>query len=933
MKFHARFTSSQRNAPTLRTFGAPKKTCAALLSFVLVFATAFPTVIASAQTADALGSPPASQDVRGFDAPDPLVFAGEELGSGESASHYAEDAEAVAPSVEDATNANGVRSGEAASSVNQEANSMLSPLALGDQADEGATVQTAQTISVDCAVIGQDAQGRAETWASSAAYELRAGSNAADLTELMFEKTGLAHESGEGTYGYFLSTITSPFDGRALGYDSETGRYWQLFVNGEAAASGASEIKFSGNEVVTWYYSAYGASLPGMVSATCSVVGVDEQGVQQTWAASATYELPADSSAADLSELMFAATGLKRETGDPTYGYYLNTITSPDGARTLGYDAATGRFWQLFVNGASATKGASDIVVHAGDLVEWRYSASEIEDPGSGGVVVDPDAERPDYSSSVSGFGGSVVSGANTPTDEAQSAWEFDLRASDSSFSPTASPLIVNGDIYVTTSNELIVLNAATGKIKMAGEKELRASFGGSIKYLSRPVYSDGLVIVAADDGSLAAFTADALTCVWKTEPLPTEGLSGSYQSLSSCTVSGNYVYAGFTIPDERGVLVCVDLRDGLLVWKTSDEDALLSKGYYWTGALPVGSDVLVGDDAGNVNLLDGKTGEKKQDIYLGARVRAGMAFVPGSEGTLDSYLVVTEDGVLHQLALFSSTLIEANQVKFAVQSKSTPTVSNGKVFVCGMNDAWMGTLSVVDLGSFKVEHTAVAERGESLSSPLVSVQNGNTYAYFVCNGPTSGVFCYRLGDDAAIKIFTPENGKQQFSLSSVIADECGNLYYTNDSGYLFALGKKVSDGPGDGAGGNDGGSGEGGMGNNGSGNGGENAGAGLGNGSNAGGGFVPAVQAPLAPATKNGAVTQDKPAATNAASSARSLGSSSGNKESSIADNANATGVPLSNVNPWALFGMVVGVAGLAGVGGYALGARRGRSSQERTA
>ena len=36
-----------------------------------------------------------------------------------------------------------------------------------------------------------------------------------------------------------------------------------------------------------------------------------------------------------------------------------------------------GNYWFLYVNGESSQKGASQTRVHAGDVVEWRFQASQ----------------------------------------------------------------------------------------------------------------------------------------------------------------------------------------------------------------------------------------------------------------------------------------------------------------------------------------------------------------------------------------------------------------------------------------------------------------------------------------------------------------------------------------------------------------------------
>lgn len=112
------------------------------------------------------------------------------------------------------------------------------------------------------------------------------------------------------------------------------------------------------------------------VAATCSVVGTDAKGAQQTWAAAQQIALKEGSTAADLSEQLFRQAGLKADY-DPngSWGWALNSITSPfDADRTLAYDPATGAYWQLFVNGSASAVGAGGYTLKDGDSVVWCYS-------------------------------------------------------------------------------------------------------------------------------------------------------------------------------------------------------------------------------------------------------------------------------------------------------------------------------------------------------------------------------------------------------------------------------------------------------------------------------------------------------------------------------------------------------------------------------
>ena len=236
-----------------------------------------------------------------------------------------------------------------------------------------------QDVSATCSVVGTDAKGAQQTWAAAQRITLKEGSTAADLSEQLFKQAGLATDyDPNGTWGWALNTITSPFDkDRKLGYDSATGAYWQLFVNGSASEVGAGGYTLKDGDSVVWCYSKYGDPAPvAQISATCSVVGTDAKGAQQTWAAAQRITLKEGSTAADLSEQLFKQAGLATDY-DPngTWGWALNTITSPfDKDRKLGYDSATGAYWQLFVNGSASEVGAGGYTLKDGDSVVWCYS-------------------------------------------------------------------------------------------------------------------------------------------------------------------------------------------------------------------------------------------------------------------------------------------------------------------------------------------------------------------------------------------------------------------------------------------------------------------------------------------------------------------------------------------------------------------------------
>ena len=653
-----------------------------------------------------------------------------------------------------------------------------------------------EEISVSAAVYGKNAAGERETWASSTSFTMERGATAAQLSDALFAKTGLKADTGTGSYGWFLNTIASPFDGRVLGWNEATGDYWQLFVNGEYSQLGAGSVVLQPGDTVTWVYGSSGSMTPeGKVSAAIDVMGEDANGVAQRWAASTSFELDEGATAADLSEALFKKAGLEADYGTGSYGWFLNTITSPFDGRVLGWDEATGKYWCLYVNGVQSELGASGVVLEEGDKISWCYTTYGADLPDADDVVVDPSAPRPDYGAEHPMFGGSTQGGnvttAPTPTTGTQLNWSYEFGEGLKSGS---DPLIVNGDLYVVAGSTLRIVDAKTG------QEKARTSIGAQAGYFCRPAYAGGLVIVPREDGSLAAFTADTLTCVWISDALDAlESHAGNqYQALSTLTVNGDYAYAGFTMAGSlgasfdlsvAGALVCVDVNDGRVVWTKVSDSAQTGEaaGYYWAGAAASGDDIVIGDESGTVSLLDGATGEVLSSVSgLGGAVRAGVISVPGDANTL--LVVSRENGTLHKVVREGDTLVLKGSVPFAVESTSTPAVANGVAFVCGVDAQGYGTISAIDVASMTTVSTARGGYGKAQAAPLVSTAGGKTYAYFTCNGQPGGVYAYCLEDDAVAQIYVPEEGNRQYSTSTVVADAQGNLYYANDSGVLFCL-------------------------------------------------------------------------------------------------------------------------------------------------
>lgn len=667
----------------------------------------------------------------------------------------------------------------------------------------GTTDHSDPQISVNFKLVGVSADGIDEVWFDGA-QGVGYGSTADALIEQVLDAQGLAHTSSTTEYGYYLSDITSS-DGRTLGYDAATGKYWQLFVNGKASEVGASSVTLGAGDSIALYYSAFGASLDdankATVKASVSFIGPDENGTNTVWASATDVKMSDGSTAADLTEQELKAAGLTYDSkGTSGASFYLASITRA--GKTYGWDQSTGKYWQLYINGQYSQKMAGQVTLKPGDKVQWVYAADK-EKPLEG-LIVNPFVNGPDWDSDWSGYtSADKVTDAPVPTEDAEAKWITALKDPNDYNTYVSDPLLVGDYVYIAAGSKLYKKNVETGETVEAGEAALAAAIDSS----SRMVYVNGLILVPLSSGRLQALTVDTLTTKWVTDALP-DGTQGKQQSLSSVTVRDGYAYFGSADADWSnsygGYLLCVRLSDGQVMWNKANQNSV---GYYWSGMAFAGGYGVIADDSGTVSVVDPATGDVVSTLKVANRVRSTVL----ADGS--TLYVVSNDGVLHKLSVASDGgLSELDKVSFGFSSTSTPVLANGKIVVGGASadgftggyqgkyEYHYGQIAVIDAATMKVENAVCKADGNYIrqygydaggdvkSQPIVSVQDGQTYVYFTSNNNPGGIYRYRVGDEEAELLYTPDTANQNYCMSSVSVGSDGSLYYTNDSGKLFAI-------------------------------------------------------------------------------------------------------------------------------------------------
>ncbi len=617
-----------------------------------------------------------------------------------------------------------------------------------------------KAITVTAQVTGPDTEGNDADWVPQTEVTIPAGETmtAAALTKQVLEQHGMTCDDGMYTISAKDGTLPNGQTSLGSAQDSQGNwRWWVLYINGKQSNLLAVNYYVKAGDKIEWVFG------DGSVSALPHTVTFNT----------------GEGSAVDSQVVADGAKATK--PADPTRDGYVFAGWYADADLKSPYDFS-----------ASVTK---DLTLYA----KWVKGSYVVD-----GVIVDPSAEGPNWDSDWSGFtSADKVTEAPVPTEDAEAKWVATLKNSSEWNTSVSDPLLVGDYVYIAVGSKLYKKNVDTGETAEGGE----AALVSAIDSTSRMVYTDGLILVPLSSGRLQALTVDTLTTKWVTDALP-DGTKGSQQSLSSVTVRDGYAYFGSADADWSnsygGYLLCVRLSDGKVMWNKANQN---SAGYYWSGMAFAGGYGVIADDSGTVSVVDPATGDVVSTLKVADRVRTTVL----ADGS--TLYVASNDGVLHKLSVAADgTLSEASSVKFGASSTSTPVLANGKIIVGGASvdgftGGWQGNteyhygqIAVIDAATMKVENAVCKADGNYIrqygydaggdvkSQPVVSVQDGQTYVYFTSNNNPGGIYRYRVGDEEAELLYTPGTANQNYCMSSISVGSDGSLYYTNDSGKLFAI-------------------------------------------------------------------------------------------------------------------------------------------------
>lgn len=313
-----------------------------------------------------------------------------------------------------------------------------------------------------------------------------------------------------------------------------------------------------------------------------------------------------------------------------------------------------------------------------------------------------------------------------------------------------------------------------------------------SIDSISRMIYINGDLFIPLTCGQVQAIDVNKMEAIWQTA-----AISG-VQSITTLSYSNGYLYGTYSDVLDSGVLYKIDIEDTMpnvsneekdFEWKIENDSA-----YYWAGQFVYKNIIIIGDDSGTIRTFDTDGNElDKYTLESKEKIRSTMVEYEGNVYFTDSA------GNFYKTSISNDGKIDIIQfVSIGSKSVSTPAIYNDRAYVGAYNaESRKGEICVIDINNMELIYSAEVD-GEVMSAPLISTVYGTSendfevYVYFTANNKTSEV--YMLRDSKNTKsaesetIFTPEESEQNYCISSIISDENGKLYYTNDSGNLFCV-------------------------------------------------------------------------------------------------------------------------------------------------
>ena len=386
-----------------------------------------------------------------------------------------------------------------------------------------------------------------------------------------------------------------------------------------------------------------------------------------------------------------------------------------------------------------------------------------------------------------------------TPVSAAEAELFFQARVREATSWDGISNVIIVGDaVYAASGSKLI-------KISMDGEIIDEAALPASISSSPYIAAGDGQIFIYVYDGTagyVQAIDAATMELGWTSEPV------AAMESFSPLTYADGTLYlavSGYDYAQYQvlpGAVLAISAAAGTdqgrtLKFNFSDE----VQAYYWNGAAVSEQYLYIGSMQGHIQVLDLENGTLVDQIDTGDSIKTSLTLSDnelffGTAGGA-ARISLDDQGMLDDQSLLTLDL--------GVQVTTTPLVHAGRLYVGTGSFAGGSGFYVIDasamtaLYSVKIpgidswSNAEIAIAGIQ-STPVLTTAYDDIYVYYTINAKPGSLI--RIKDSASTTeadfeiIFEPDEADQNATLAALAADGKGTIYYTNDSGLLFAVGR-----------------------------------------------------------------------------------------------------------------------------------------------
>lgn len=338
-------------------------------------------------------------------------------------------------------------------------------------------------------------------------------------------------------------------------------------------------------------------------------------------------------------------------------------------------------------------------------------------------------------------------------------------------------PVFFADKVYVMHHKKLDCLNAATGAVEITGTMSKEPSYA-----IVSVLCTDDTVYCPLGGGTVEAFARDTLESRW----IYTDPLGG--QGLSEIVTDGTHVFTGFWNDEAINAdFVCLDAATGECLWSVTRKG-----GFCFATCLVVGDRVLLGGDNGTSGdgdgqllLLDKATGETLDSLTFSGDNRSAIVAIDGA------YYFTTKAGMLYKVRLQNDKLTLDASVNLPGASTSAPVGYGGKLYL-GVQKGTAGAVLTLDANTLRTLQTATVAGYPQAEMLLVA--GTSPRLILTCNTPPGALYTVDPVTGRADVLYMPEAGSQNYCISPVNVMPDGTLLYKNDSGAVFAVGKRQAE-------------------------------------------------------------------------------------------------------------------------------------------